>query len=86
MAEGQARLVWEATSEILAMLANCHRDPKKSSAYKAAAFNPYKNRVQIKFPVQALKKAFGQAIAARKIRASDVKVNRPEGSSDHAVT
>lgn len=82
MAEGRGRLVWDAAAELLAMMANCHRDPKKSRAYKASYFHPYKNRVSIKFPVQALKKIFGTSLEARTIRAKDVKVAKPEGSKD----
>lgn len=41
MAEGRSRAAWGHTSAVLAMLANCHRDPKKTRPYRAAQFNPH---------------------------------------------
>ena len=40
MAEGRGRAEWAQTSAILAMLANTHRDPKKSALHPKD-FNPY---------------------------------------------
>jgi hypothetical protein len=45
MAEARCRERWSHTSAVLALLANCHRDPrKKPTPYKPADFNPYQRR------------------------------------------
>jgi hypothetical protein len=44
MAEARSQQAWAHTSGILAMLANLHRDPKKSRAYKPGDFNPHVRR------------------------------------------
>jgi len=41
MAEGKAKDKWQHTSVILALLANCHRDPKKTKPFKPADFDPF---------------------------------------------
>ena len=41
MAEAKSRENWARTSAVLAMTANCHRDPKKSKAFTPADFNPH---------------------------------------------
>ena len=40
MAEARIRQEWNHTSAVLAMLANCHRDPKKSRTFRPADFHP----------------------------------------------
>jgi len=40
MADGQAREAWGRLSVLLALTANCHRDPKKGRAYKPRDFDP----------------------------------------------
>ena len=41
MAEGRVRLEWNQTSELLCVLYNAYRDPKKrSKPYTAAEFHP----------------------------------------------
>ncbi len=45
MAEARCRERWSHTAAVLALLANCHRDPrKKPTPYKPADFNPYQRR------------------------------------------
>ena len=44
MAEARAAMEWTHTSAVLAMLANCHRDPKKSRAFTPSDFNPLEAR------------------------------------------
>ncbi len=44
MAEARAATQWAQTSAVLAMLANCHRDPKKSRAFTPTDFNPLERR------------------------------------------
>ena len=40
MAEGRQREAWNHTASLLALLANCHRDPKRSRACTVADFHP----------------------------------------------
>ena len=40
MAEGRQREAWTHTAALLALLANCHRDPKRSRAFTIADFHP----------------------------------------------
>ena len=40
MAEARSRENWAHTSALLAMAANCHRDPKKSKTFTPSDFNP----------------------------------------------
>lgn len=42
MAEARGRADWSRTSVILALIANIHRDPKKTRAFKPTDFNPYR--------------------------------------------
>ena len=41
MAEARSRDRWSRTSALMALIANCHRDPKKSRAFKPSDFDPY---------------------------------------------
>ena len=41
MADGRSRSLWGHTAALLAMLANTHRDPKKSRAYRPEDFDPH---------------------------------------------
>ncbi len=40
MAEGRQREAWNHTAALLALLANCHRDPRRSSAFTVTDFHP----------------------------------------------
>jgi len=40
MAESRIRQEWNHTSAVLAMLANCHRDPKKARTFRPGDFHP----------------------------------------------
>jgi len=44
MAEGRAKDEWARMSTLLALFANCHRDPKKTRAFKPADFDPFARR------------------------------------------
>jgi len=44
MAEGRERSEWARMSALLALIANAHRDPKKSRAFKPGDFDPYARR------------------------------------------
>jgi len=41
MAEAKARNEWTHTSAVMALMANAHRDPKKTRVFTPADFNPY---------------------------------------------
>ena len=41
MAESRGKADWGRTAAVLAMLANAHRDPKRTRSFKPADFNPY---------------------------------------------
>jgi len=65
MAEGLGRERWAHTSTLLAMIANAHRDPKKTRPFKPSDFDPYADSshrgdaVEIdKGNVQLLREAF----------------------------
>jgi hypothetical protein len=51
MSEGRGRDAWSRASNLMALMANIHRDPKKSKVFKPTDFNPYyvekKERVTI---------------------------------------
>ena len=44
MAETRAQSNWAHTSAVMALIANVHRDPKKSKVFSPADFNPYETR------------------------------------------
>jgi hypothetical protein len=41
MSEGRGKDVWARASNLMALIANCNRDPKKSKVFKPSDFNPY---------------------------------------------
>jgi hypothetical protein len=41
MSDARLAAWWAQTSEILALIANVNRDPKKSSTFTSSQFNPY---------------------------------------------
>lgn len=65
MGEAKSQQLWAHTSALLAMLANVHRDPHKTRAYKPAEFNPHLRRPE-KLPkvgIAALKQVFVDRVA-----------------------
>lgn len=40
MAEGRGRAEWARMSSLMALIANCHRDPRKSRPASPADFDP----------------------------------------------
>jgi hypothetical protein len=40
MAEGRQREAWNHTAALLALLANCHRDPRRSRPFTVTDFHP----------------------------------------------
>ena len=51
MAEAKARDEWARASSILAMIANAHRDPKKTRAYRPSDFSPFEKRRKRGIPI-----------------------------------
>ena len=61
MGEARSQMLWSHTSSVLAMLANIHRDVKRSKIYHPSDFNPHaKKRIQPRTMVgiEALKHVF----------------------------
>ena len=60
MAESRTRQSWSQTSAVLALVANVHRDPKKTWPFKPADFNPLvkKPDTVIQADVSVLKQVF----------------------------
>ncbi|MBI5863759.1 MAG: hypothetical protein HZB38_04480 [Planctomycetes bacterium] len=42
MAEARVKDEWRRTSALMALIANCHRDPKKTKAFRPADFDPFR--------------------------------------------
>ncbi len=50
---------WARTSSVMALIANAHRDPKKTRGYKPSDFDPFSKPNQpIKVGVEVLKDVF----------------------------
>jgi hypothetical protein len=61
MGEARSRQAWAHTSSVLALLANVHRDSKKTRAYKPADFNPHIRKTPVtiqKVGISVLKQVF----------------------------
>ena len=61
MAEARSHAAWSHTAAILAILANTHRDPKKSRPFQVADFHPHlraKSAPKTTVGVAALKAIF----------------------------
>jgi len=59
MAEARLQDNWSRTSSLMALLANCHRDPKKTQAYRPRDFNPFtKMTPAVQVGVEVLKDVF----------------------------
>ena len=61
MGEARSQMLWSHTSSVLVMLANIHRDAKRSKIYHPSDFNPHaKKRIQPRTMVgiEALKHVF----------------------------
>ena len=59
MAEAKTKDAWSRTASLMALLANCHRDPKKTRAFKPGDFDPFAKRTPlVKVGVEVLKDVF----------------------------
>jgi len=69
MAEAKARDEWSRTSALMALIANCHRDPKKTRAFKPADFDPFSRpREPVRVGVSVLKEVFIDRRMPREVR------------------
>lgn len=44
LGEAHSREAWNHTAALMALIANCHRDPKKGRAFRATDFHPSARR------------------------------------------
>lgn len=61
MAEARSKQEWNHTSAVLAMLANAHRDPRKSRLLVPEDFHPHRKRLEsppVKVGIAVLKQVF----------------------------
>lgn len=61
MGEARSQQAWAHTSSVLALLANVHRDSKKTRAYQPADFNPHIRKSPVNLPkvgINVLKQVF----------------------------
>jgi hypothetical protein len=62
MLEGRQRHEWSIASSCLSVIANLHRDPKRSRSFKPSDFDPFAQRShaqrRITVPVSVLKDVF----------------------------
>jgi hypothetical protein len=61
MAEARNRQAWAHTSALLALIANCHRDPKKTRPFQPADFHPHEKQrkpAPMKVGIAVLKQVF----------------------------
>lgn len=59
LAEERTRAAWQRTAATMALMANCHRDPKKTRAFKPTDFDPYvKRSAPLKMNVSVLRDVF----------------------------
>ncbi len=58
MAEARERSDWARTSALLALIANAHRDAKKTRPFKPSDFDPYGRRESKANDIPALRALF----------------------------
>lgn len=61
MAEAHRRDAWGRTSAMMALLANCHRDPKRARPFVPAYFDPFEQKPRAEEPavgIEILKAVF----------------------------
>ena len=78
MAEARTQDAWARASALMALIANCHRDPQKTRTFKPRDFDPYAERVApAKADMKSLKAFF---LEGRLPRATPPKME--DGSCD----
>jgi hypothetical protein len=69
MAEARQSDLWNHTAALLALLANAHRDPKKTRPLKPIDFHPYRSSKPTtaapKAPISILKQVFVDGVRQR---------------------
>ncbi|MBP7747049.1 MAG: hypothetical protein KA383_13055 [Phycisphaerae bacterium] len=66
MAEARAKDEWARSSALMALLANCHRDPKKTRALRPSDFDPFAKRpAPIPIDMDSLKAVFLEGFSPR---------------------
>ena len=69
MAEARTRDEWSRTSALMALIANCHRDPKKTRPFRPADFDPFaRPREPLRVGVSVLKEVFIDRRMPREVR------------------
>jgi hypothetical protein len=60
MTEARVRDAWSRTAAAMALVANCHRDPKKTRAYRPSDFrsHPTEPSQPIDAPISVLREVF----------------------------
>jgi len=72
MAEAHERSEWSRTSALLALIANAHRDAKKTRPFKPSDFDPYARRGESKAnDIPALRALFKAEGAPKNKEADD---------------
>ena len=56
MAEGRGRAEWSRWSNLMALIANANRDPRRTRAFRPRDFNPYEARAKEGIPLTAANK------------------------------
>jgi len=68
MAEARAKDEWARSSALMALLANCHRDPKKTRALRPSDFDPFAKRpAPIPIDMDSLKAVFLEGFSPRTV-------------------
>ena len=52
MLEGRQRHEWSIASSCLSVIANLHRDPKRTRSFKPSDFDPFANRHPTQRPIK----------------------------------
>lgn len=77
MAEGRAESLWSHTSHVLALLANVHRDPKRTSRpFAPADFNPFSPGGAKREPKVMVKMSEVKNILTGKLNVRDLESRR----------
>lgn len=70
MADGRSRLEWSIASCQMALMANCHRDPKRGRSFEPRDFDPYCRRTTMfhdsKAAFKAMKDLWGKQIKGKR--------------------
>lgn len=71
MAEAKRQDAWGRASAQMALLANCHRDPKKTRAYRPSDFDPFvepKQEAHVEVGIDILKVFVDGKVPAERVQ------------------